>query len=323
MRFACKVGLLLALVLAQVGVGAMAQSYPSRPIRFMVGFPPGGSNDILARIVSPKLGERLGQPVLVDNKPGADSMIAGEYVAKSAPDGYTLLVTSIGGMVFSPVMYERPLYDPLKDFIPVTLFATDPLVFAVNPSVKATTIKEIIELAKGNPGKIFYGAGSPPMHVAAEMFKKQVGVNIVHVPYKGTGASLTATISGEVSLVVSTVGPALAQLRAGKLRPLAVTSLKRDPLLPDVPTVSESGLDFEIVAWTGLFAPAGTPSAVIDKLFGELSIVLKMDSVKDRIAALGYDTSEMGIPPAQFASFMRASIGKWAKVTKDLNIRAK
>jgi len=323
MKFACKAGLLLALVLAQVGVEATAQNYPSRTIRFMVGYPPGGSNDILARIVSPKLGERLGQPVVVENKPGADSMIAGEYVAKSAPDGYTLLVTSIGGMVFSPVLYDHALYDPVKDFIPVTLFATDPLVFAVNPSVKAGTMKEIIELAKNSPGKIFYGAGSPPMHVAAEMFKKQVGANIVHIPYKGTGASLAATVSGEVSLVVSTVGPALAQLRAGKLRPLAVTSLKRDPLLPDVPTVLESGLDFEIVAWTGLFAPAGTPSAVIDRLFGELSIVLKADSVKERIASLGYDTSEMGIPPAEFSSFVRASIGKWAKVTRDLNIRKK
>ncbi|MBI2959682.1 MAG: tripartite tricarboxylate transporter substrate binding protein [Betaproteobacteria bacterium] len=323
MKFAYKLGLLLAMVLAQICGEAIAQGYPNRPIRFMVGYPPGGSNDILARIVSAKLGERLGQAVVVENKPGADSMIAGEYVAKSAPDGYTLLVTSIGGMVFNPVLYERALYDPLKDFVSITLIATDPLVFAVNPSIKASSIKDIIELAKGSPGKLFYGSGSPPMHVAAELFKKQVGVNIVHVPYKGTAASLAAAVAGEISLVVSTVGPALAQLRAGKLRPLAVTSLARDPLLPEIPTVTESGLDFEIIAWTGIFAPAGTPSAIIDRIYSDLSIVLKSDSVKERIASLGYDTSAMGMPPPEFASFLRASIGKWAKVTRDLNIRAK
>jgi len=286
-----------------------------------VGYPPGGSNDILARIVSPKLAERLGQPVVVENKPGADSMIAGEYVAKAAPDGYTLLVTSIGGMVFNPVLYDRVSYDPAKDFIPITLIATDPLVFAVHPSVPATSIKELIALAKAKPGELFYASGSPPMQVAAELFKKQVGVNIVHVPYKGTGPSLTAVVAGEVPLVVVTVGPALAQLRAGKLRGLAVTSLKRDPLLPDIPTVSESGLDFEFIAWTGLFAPAGTPGPIIDRLYSELSVILKAESMKERVASVGYDTSEMGLPPAEFAAFLRASLAKWTKVTKDLNIR--
>ncbi len=320
MKTACKVlGLFLALAL--VYGESTAQSYPNKPIRFMVGYPPGGSNDILARIVSPKLAERLGQPVVVENKPGADSMIATEYVSKATPDGYTLLVSAIGAMVFNPGLYDRLSYDPLKVFIPITLFATDPLVFAVNPSVRATTIKELIALAKAKPGEMFYAAGSPPMQVATELFKRQVGVNLVHVPYKGTGASITAAVAGEVSLVVVTAGPALAQLRAGKLLELAVTSLKRDPQLPNIPTVSESGLDFEFIVWVGLFAPAGTPSAIIDKLYGELSILLKSESVKERVASAGYDTSEIGMPPAEFASFLRSSHGKWTKVTRDLNIR--
>ena len=288
----------------------------------MVGYPPGGATDFLARIVAPKLAERLGQPVVVENKPGADSRIATEYVAKVSPDGYTLLVSAIGAMVFNPVLHERLGYDPLRDFIPITLFATDPLVFAVHPSIPAKSIKELIVLAKAKPGEMFYSASSPPMQVAAELFKKQTGVDVVHIPYKGGGPSITAAVAGEVSLYVGTVGPALSALRAGKLRPLAVTSLKRDPQLPDVPTMPESGLDFEFIAWIGLFAPAGIPGPIINRLYGELSVILKSESMKKRIASAGYDTGEMGIPPAEFNAFLRASVAKWAKVTKDLNIRA-
>ena len=301
---------------------AAAQAWPAKPIRFMVGYPPGGANDILARIVGPKLAERLGRPVVVENKPGADSMIATEYVSKAPPDGHTLLVAAIGAMVFNPTLYERLSYDPLRDFIPVTLFATDPLVFAVNPSVRVTTIKELIALAKAKPGEMFYSSSSPPMHVAAELFKKQTGVDLVHIPYKGGGPSITAAVAGEVSVFVGTVGPALSHLRAGKLRPLAVTSLKRDPQLPDVPTLSESGLDFEFIAWIGLFAPAGTPGSIIDRLYSELSAILKSESMKERIASAGYDTGEMGMSPSEFTAFLRASLAKWTKVTKDLNIRA-
>ena len=324
MKTACEIlGLCLLFAFVMASGESTAQSYPTRPIRFMVGYPPGGSNDILARIVAPKLAERLGQPIVVENKPGADSMIAAEYVAKATPDGYTLMVTAIGGMVFAPALYERVAYDSVKDFIPITLFATDPLIFAVNPSLPVTTIRELIALAKARPGQLFYAAGSPPMRVAAELFKKQVGVDIVHVPYKGTGPSLTAAVAGEVPLVVSTVGPALAQLRAGKLRGLAVTSLKRDAQLPNVPTVAESGHDFEFIVWVGLFAPAGTPGPIIDRLYGELSVILKSESTKERIASFGYDTSEIGMPPADFGVFLRASVAKWTKLTRELNTRAK
>jgi tripartite-type tricarboxylate transporter receptor subunit TctC len=325
MKTAYKVlGLFLAFALTLACGESTAQSYPSKPIRFVVGYPPGGSSDILARIVSQKLADRLGQPVVVDNRPGADSIIATEYVTKAAPDGYTLLVGGIGNMtILNPDLHDRRLaYDPVKDFIPITMFATDPLVFAVHPSVPATSIKELIALAKAKPGALFYAAGAPPMQLAAEFFKKLAGVNIVHVPYKGTGPSVTAAVSREVPLVVVSIAPALAQLRAGKLRALAVTSLKRDSLLPDIPTVSESGLDFVGGIWIGLFAPAGTPSATIDKLYSELSVILKSESLKEHFASLGYETSEMGLSPAEFGAFFRADLAKWAKLTRDFNPRA-
>jgi len=311
-------GLFLASALALACGEPPAQSYPNRPIRFIVGYPPGGANDILARIVGPRLGERVGQPVVVENKPGADAMIATEYVAKTTPDGYTLLVSA---MTFNPEMVDRLPYDPVRDFIPITVFVSDPLVFAVHPSVAATSIKELIALAKAKPGSLFYASGSPPMYVATELFKKQAGVNIVHVPYKGSGPS----IAGEVPMLVVTSVPVMAQLKAGKLRALAVTSTKRNPPLPDVPTVAESGLDFDWTTWIGLFAPSGTQSAIIDKLYGELSVILKSESLKKHYSSLGYETGEasgIGMTPAEFAPFFRASVAKWTKVSRSLGGRA-
>jgi tripartite-type tricarboxylate transporter receptor subunit TctC len=324
MKTACKMlGLFLAFAFALVCGEAAAQSYPNRPIRFVVGYPPGGGNDLLARIVSQKLAERIGQPVVVENKPGADAIIATEYMAKAAPDGYTLMVGASGAMVINPGIYDRLPYDPVKDFIPITLFASDPLMFAVHPSVPATSIQELIALARSKPGQLFYASGATPMRVATELFKKQTGVNVVHVAYKGVAPAVTAAVAGEVSLVVMSIPPALAQLRAGKLRALAVTSVKRDPLLPDTPTMLESGFNFEgDINWVGLFAPAGTPGAIIDKLYSELSVILKSESLKERYAAIGAGTSGIGLSPAEFGAFFRASLATWTKVTRDLNIRA-
>ena len=316
-------GLFLAFTLALAPFEAGAQSYPSRTIKFVVGYPPGGSNDILARIVSQKLGERLGQSVIIENKPGADSNIAAAYVAKMTPDGYTLLVGSSGTMTLNPGLYRHLPFDPEKDFVPITLFASNPLVFAVNPSLPVTSLKELIEMAKDKPGKLSYGAGAPPMYVATELFKQLAGIDMVHIPYKGTGPSILAAVTGEVPLVVVSVEPALAQLRAGKLRPLAVTSAIRVSLLPDTPTVKEAtGLNFEGGGWVGLFAPAKTPRAIIDKLYSELAIVLKSDSVKERFATLGYETGGSGMTPVEFDAFFRANLAKWTKVTRDLHIRA-
>ena len=314
--------MLMAFALALVCVESTAQSYPSRPIRIIVGYPPGGANDILARIIAPRLGERLGQPAVVENKPGADAAIATEYVSKAAPDGHTLLVSA---MTFSPDMYGRLPYDPTKDFTPITMLVSDPLVFAVHPSVSATSIKELIALANAKPGSLSYGAGAPPFYVATELFKKQTGVNIVYIPYKGSGPSITAAIAGEVPLVVVTQVPALSQLRAGKIRALAVTSAKRTSQLPDVPSMSESGLDFQFLTWIGLFAPARLPDAILDKIYGELSVIFKSESLQKQYASIGYDARDatgVGMPPAKFGPFFQASLARWTNAAKDLKGRS-
>lgn len=315
------IGLFLAFAVAFASVESTAQSYPSRPIKLIVGYPPGGSNDVLPRIISPKLAERIGQPVVVENKPGADAAIASQYVANAAPDGYTLLVGASGQMVYNPALgYDLP-YDPIKDFVPITMIGADPIVFAVNPSVKATTIKELIALAKANPGQLFYSSGAPPFYVAMETFKRVAGVDITYVPYKGSAASVTGAVAGEVQVHSGSVGPALSQIRAGKLRALAVTSNKRDPVLPNVPTVRESGFDFEGGMWTGLYAPAGTPSAIIDKLYSELSVILKSDAIKNQFATMGYDTNQLGMSPEELGAYHKAQLAKWSKAIKDYDIR--
>ena len=323
MKSAYKVlGLMLPLALALACVESTAQTYPSRPIRIIVGYPPGGANDILARIIAPRLSERLGQPAIVENKPGADAAIATEYVSKSASDGHTLLVSA---MTYSPDMYGRLPYDPAKDFTAITMLVSDPMVFAVHPAVPATSIKELIALAKAKPGSLSYGAGAPPFYVATELFKKQTGVNIVYIPYKGSGPSIMAAIAGEVPLVVVTLGPALSQLRAGKIRALAVTSATRAAVVPDVPSMSEAGVDFQFLTWIGLFGPARLPLPIIDKLYGELSAIFKSESLQKQYASIGYDAREatgVGMPPAKFGSFFQASLTRWTNAAKDLKGRS-
>jgi tripartite-type tricarboxylate transporter receptor subunit TctC len=322
MKIACRaIGLVLAFAAAFASVESTAQSYPSRPIRLIVGYPPGGTNDVLPRIIAPTLAERIGQPVVVENKPGADAAIASQYVANAAPDGYTLLVGASGQMVYNPALGYNLPYDPIKDFVPITMIGSDPIVFAVNPSVKATTIKELIALAMAAPGKLFYSSGAPPFYVAMETFKRVAGVDITYVPYKGSVASVTGAVAGEVQLHSGSVGPALSQIRAGKLRPLAVTSAERDPVLPDVPTVRESGLDFEGGMWTGLYAPAGTPGAIIDKLYREISTILKSEGTKKHFGTLGYDTNGLGMSPAELGAFHRSQLARWSKAIKDYDIR--
>ncbi|MCC6534236.1 MAG: tripartite tricarboxylate transporter substrate binding protein [Burkholderiales bacterium] len=310
--------LLASCALGLACSAAVAQGYPSKPIRLLVGYPPGGSNDTLARIAAPRLAERLGRPVVVENRPGADSMIATEYVARAAPDGYTFLVSA---MVFNPELYGRLPYDPLKDFTPITMLVADPLVLAAHPSLPAASMKDLLALAKAKPGALAYASGSPPMYVATELFKKKAGVDIVHVPYKGSGPSIIAAVAGEVPLVVVTVTPALAQLRAGKLRALAVTSKKRTVQLPATASLAEAGVDFQWLAWIGMFGPARLPAAVVDRLYGELAAILKSESVRSQYAALGYDLGEatgVGMPPAEFAPYFAQSLGRWTDAVKDL-----
>jgi len=322
MKTACQVlELLLASALALASGGSCAQSYPSKPIRFVTGNAAGGGTDILARGIAPKLSERLGQPIIVENRPGADGIIASEFVAKSAPDGTILLVGTDGQMVLNRGLHAKLPYDPVKDFAPVIRFSATPLVIAVHPSVPATSVAELIALARARPGELFYASGAPVFHVATELFKKQAGVNIVHVRYKGASPAQTATVAGEVGVIMSSLGPMLAQLRAGKLRGLAVTSSTRYTVIPDIPTMAESGLaDFDVVPWTGLFAPAGTPRAIIDKLNSEAAVVLNLEELKERFAATGVALS--GSTPAELGALQQADLARWVKMLKDLNIGA-
>lgn len=315
------VGTFAAIALTLAAGASIAQGYPNRPVRMVVAYAPGGGTDNVARILSQKLAERMGQPFTVENKPGANGIVGAEYVAKSTPDGYTLLVGSDSEMVLNVGLYTRLPYDPVKDFAPITVTSSTPLMFVVHPSFEARSMKELIAMAKAKPGKLFYSAGAAVFQVAAELLKKQQGVDIVYVPFKGVGPSLTATIAGEVPIMTVSIGPALSHLRAGKLRALAVTSSKRSPLLPDIPTMAEAGMgNFEVVPWTGLYAPAGTPAEIITKLHGEMAMVLKLDDVLKRYTALSLTPG--GIPPAETVALLKSDVARKSKELRELGIRA-
>lgn len=324
MRYAYKVlSLFLACALAVASGESSAQSYPNKPIKLVVGFGPGGGTDILGRLVAPQLSERLGVAVTVENRPGANSNIGTDYVAKAAPDGYTLLVGGSASMALSSGLYERLPFDPLKDFIPIAqIVAGDTLVLAVHPSVPANSVKELIAYAKANPGKVFYGSGAPPFQIAAEYFNKLAGVNITHVPFKGAAGAVAATVGGETQMTVVSIASGLSQFKAGKLRMLAVTGFKRDHVLPDVPTMKEAGLaeNFEVPMWTGLFAPAGTPAPIVDKLSSQMALILQSDLTKSRFATMGYESRPL--TRAEFTKLQKDDIEKWTKLVRDdLRIR--
>ncbi|MBI4292508.1 MAG: tripartite tricarboxylate transporter substrate binding protein [Betaproteobacteria bacterium] len=314
-------GLFLALAFVFAAGESAAQAYPNKPIKIVVGFQPGGGTDVTTRLVATKLSDVLGQPIIVENKPGAEARISTEYVAKAAPDGYTLLAGASGQMVFNPGLFAPLPYDHENAFVPITLLNSDPLVFAVNPSLPVHSVKDLVALAKAKPGTLFHASAASAFFVAAEFFNKQAGVKIIQVPYKGAAPAVVAAVSGEASMIVMSVPPINAMMKAGKLRPIAVTGDKRSRFLPEIPTVLESGLDFEGITWAGLFAPAGTPSAVIDKLYGGLAIVLKEDSMMKRLVSIGHETSGTGMPPAEFAIFFKKELAKWTKAIKDMNIR--
>ncbi len=316
-------GTLLAIALVFACGESAAQSYPSRPIKFVVGSVPGGGTDVTARLVGQKLADVLGQSVIVENKPGGNGIIATDFVAKSAPDGYTLMAGTGGSMVLAAGLYAKLPYDPVKDFIPITRFNLDPLLIAVHPSVPVKSLKELVELARAKPGQLFYSSAAPEFQVGAELFNQMAGIKIVHVGFKGAAPAVIAAVSGDVPVIVLSIPPLLAQLRAGKLRALAIASSTRSAFMPDIPTVLEStGVDFEASTWAGLFAPAATPRAIIDTLYGALSVVLNSDYIKDRSMAQGRDARGMGMTPAEFGAIHKAEVAKWTKVLRELNIRA-
>jgi tripartite-type tricarboxylate transporter receptor subunit TctC len=294
-----------------------AQAYPSRAIRIVVGFPAGGPTDVVSRLVGQKLSERLGQSVVIDNRPGAGGVLATEMVAKGPADGYTLLMGTIGGLTVSQHLLRKMPYDTLRDLAPITQAVANTNFMVLHPSVPVKTVKEFIALARAQPDALSYASSGNGTitHLSGELFKMLTGVRIVHVPYKGGAPALTALISGEVALSFENALVALPHIRAGKMRPIAVTGAKRTQALPQVPTMQEAGLaGYQATGWYGLLAPAATPKEIVERLHAEASQVLRMKEVEDKLAAMGSDA--IGNTPAEFARFIRSESEKWGKVVK-------
>jgi tripartite-type tricarboxylate transporter receptor subunit TctC len=314
-RMAAALAGLLALVAATTVAGAA--NYPDRPVTVVVGFPPGGASDILARILTDKLSKLLGQAVIVDNRPGAGGNVAGELVAHAAPDGYTLLIGNNAILATNASLYSNIGFDAVKDFAPISLIGTQANVLVVNPNVPAHSLAELIALAKANPGKLNFASSGYGLaaHLAGELFKAQAHIDIVHVPYKGSAPALEDVIAGQDQMMFATTSGVMGFLKNGQVRALAVTTLKRTAILPDVPTMDEAGLPgFEATTWHGLVAPAGTPPAIIDTLHGALVAALADPDVKTKLAALGVDIGPDS--PAEFSAYVKAEIPKWAAIIK-------
>ncbi len=312
----------LALFCAIGTTVVLAQGYPSKPIRLIVAFPPGGSTDIIARIVGQKLGERLGQQVVIDNRGGAGGTIGTEIAARATPDGYTLTMGTTTTHVIAAGVYSKLKYDPLKDFAPITLVASTPYLLVVNPDVKANTLKEFIALVKSQPGKLnFASAGSgTTTHLAMEMLKTAAGMDIVHVPYNGNGPANTATLGGQVQALFGSMPAVLTQAKAGRLRPLAVGTAKRSPSLPDVPTVAESGYPgFEVSLWLGFFAPAGTPQPILNRLHAELVKIAQSPEMKEQFERNGAES--VTNTPAEFSKLVRTETDKYVKIIKAAGVK--
>ena len=313
--------LLASLAVAAAGalpLGALAQNFPTKPITIIVPFSAGGTTDILARIVGQGLTTELGQSVVVDNKPGAGGNIGGSLAAKAAADGYTLFMGTVGTHAINQSLYKKMPFDPVKDFAPLSRVATVPNLLVAHPSQPFKTVKEMIAYAKANPGKITYGSpgsGASP-HVSGELFKSMTGTDLLHIPYKGSAPAMTDLLGGQTSVMFDNMPSAIQHVRSGKLRPIAVTTAKRSPELPDVPTIAEAGVPgYEATSWFGMFAPAGTPKPVLDKLHAALIKVLNQADVKKKIAEQGGDV--VAETPEQFAAFIKAETAKWGKVVKD------
>jgi tripartite-type tricarboxylate transporter receptor subunit TctC len=315
--------LLLAAALAALPMAAHAEGYPSKPIRFVVPYPPGGPLDTIARLLGQKVSESVKQPVIVDNKPGAGGNIGADLVAKAPADGYTILMGAVATHAINPTLYAKIPYDPVRDFSPVTQVASTPNVLVVNPSVPASNVREFIAYAKANPGKLNFGSGSTGSagHLAGELFKSMAGVEMTHIPYKGAAPAMQDLIGGQIHLMFDNMASSLTQVRAGRVKALAVTTAKRSSLAPELPTVAESGLaGFDISTWFGVFAPAGTPREAIARLHAEFTRALAAPDVREKMVNLGAEP--VGNTPAEFAAYIRAEAEKYARVIKASGARA-
>jgi tripartite-type tricarboxylate transporter receptor subunit TctC len=300
--------------------GAQAQTYPEKPIRVVIGYAAGGGNDIILRAMSPEMQKGLGQPVIIENKPGAQSIIAADYVAKSAPDGYTILVGPSGPMTINPATYSRLPYDAVRDFAPVSLICQFPLLVTVDAKLPIHSVRELIDYAKANPASANYASSAGIFQITTELFKQRTGTSFVMIPYKSSGESVQALISGNVALTIVDPPPATGPLKAGTIRALAVTSGKRHPSWPDVPTMAEAGVaDMEVPVWTALFAPARTPPAIVARLQKEVARVVRTPEVRERFAQMGLEP--VGGTSEDLGLRVRRDIEKWSAVAKAANIR--
>ena len=317
---------IIALGCALLAVAAgpvMAQAaWPTKPVVYVVPFAPGGNTDAFARLLNQKLGAALGQPVVIENKPGAGGNVGSDFVAKAAPDGYTILGGTISSHAINVSVYPSMPYDPVKSFEPVILLGSNPLVFAVSATTPYKTLKEVLDAARAKPGQLAFaspGNGTSP-HLAGELLKLQSNVDLTHIPYKGSGPALTDVIGGQVPIIIDTTIVLGPQIKAGKLRPLAVAYPSRLATLPDVPTAAEAGVPgWEVVSWQAVFAPAGTPKPVVGRLNTEIARIMKTPDVQARLADMGVEVA--GGPPEQLGDFQKAEIAKWAKVVKAAGVK--
>ncbi|MEA2811350.1 MAG: hypothetical protein QOJ17_5491 [Rhodospirillaceae bacterium] len=309
---------LCAVVL--LGGPAFAETYPARPIRLVVGYSPGGGNDLIARIVAAKLQEKLGQPVLVDNKPGAQSIVAAEMVAKSPSDGYTLLVAPSGPMTINPAVYAKLSYSPERDFSPISLLAEFPLLLAVGAEQPPRTARELVEYGRANPKLANYASSATSFQLASELFNQRTGSKFQHIPFRGSGDAVQAVAAGQVLMTISDTGPMSGPLKAGKLRALGLTSAKRNPAFPDVPTMTEAGIpDLEISLWTGIVAPINTPPEIVSLLAQTIRQILTLDDVKKAMEAIAVEPRST--TPAEYRDLIARDTARWKEVAGAANIK--
>ena len=320
MKFSIRlaVGFFLAVMTSML----WAQSWPTKPVRMIIAFPPGGPTDLVSRVLAQKLSEQLGQQVIVDNKPGAGGNIAAELAARAAPDGYTIFYNT-SAIVIGPALYGKVNYDTLKDFAPVLLTASVPMVLVVNPQLPARSVKEFVDLAKTRSGALNYSSSGTGTitHLASAMMSTQTGIQTQHIPYKGSAPGLVDLASGQTQFMIDTINTVLPYVRDNRLRGLAVTSAKRSPLLPDLPTLAEAGISgFEAAAWQGIVVPTGTPNEIVQKLNAEVNKALTHPDIRSRLAAQGADI--LGGTPAEYAAYLRSEMPRWAKAVKDSGAKA-
>ena len=299
-----------------------AQDFPNKPIRFVVPYAPGGASDVTARLLGQKMTDAWGQTVAVDNRAGANGIVALEFVSKAPADGYTILMANLGPNAINPAVYSKLPYDPVKGFAPVTLTTLVPNILVINPYLPARNLKEVFALAKAKPGQMSYGTGGygSSNHLSMELLKSMAGVNITHVPYKGDVPAMIDAMAGQIEMSVPTVVAASPYVKSGKLRAIAVTSSKRVGSLPDVPTVAAAGVPgFESVSWGGVMAPGGTPATVVNKLNAEIVRILRLPEIQERLQALGAEV--VGGSPAEFSAYLEAEIAKWGKVARAAGVK--